>query len=74
VERSSLEPPFTVKGARVELHVKGRAVPEWKVENGSAGPLPESPVASHEPEEKLTLVPYGAAKLRVTAFPQLAKA
>ena len=74
VERSSLEPPFTVKGARVELHVKGRAVPEWKVENGSAGPLPESPVASHEPEEKLTLVPYGAAKLRITAFPQLAKA
>ena len=74
VERASAEPPFTVKGTRVELHVRGRAVPEWKVENGSAGPLPESPVASHEPEEKLTLVPYGAAKLRITAFPQLRKA
>jgi hypothetical protein len=28
-------------------------------------------VASSEAEETITLVPYAAAKLRITAFPQL---
>jgi hypothetical protein len=39
----------------------------------SAGPLPASPMKSSGPEETLTLIPYGAAKLRITAFPVIAK-
>jgi uncharacterized protein len=65
------EYPFGPEGAPIELHVKGRRIPDWKLVEGSAGPLPESPVQSSEPLETLTLIPYGAAKLRVTAFPQL---
>ena len=64
--------PFTPQGAPVELRIKGRRLPQWTLINGSAGPLPQSPVSSQEPEETLTLIPYGAAKLRVTAFPQVA--
>jgi hypothetical protein len=63
--------PFSPGGAPVELSVTARRVPEWVLVNGSAGPLPQSPVRSREPDELLTLIPYGAAKLRVTAFPRI---
>jgi hypothetical protein len=58
-------------GAPVELTVTGRRVPAWTLVEGSAGPLPQSPAASNLPDESLTLVPYGSAKLRVTAFPRI---
>ncbi|MFN7996320.1 MAG: glycoside hydrolase family 127 protein [Bryobacteraceae bacterium] len=63
--------PFSPEGAPVILRVKGRQVPEWKVVKGSAGPLPRSPVRSTQPVQTLELIPYGAAKLRITAFPRL---
>ena len=71
VEKKIGDFPFSSDGAPVELRIKGRRVPEWKLVDGSAGPLPMSPVSSHGAIEKLTLIPYGSAKLRITAFPQL---
>jgi len=55
------------------LMARGRRIPEWKLINGSAAPPPQSPVSSTEAVEPLTLIPYGAAKLRITAFPLLEK-
>ena len=72
VERPAVGPVFTRSGAPIELHLRGRRVPQWSEQEGSAGPLPQSPVQSAEPEEELVLLPYGAAKLRITAFPRLA--
>ncbi len=63
--------PFSESGAPVELSVRARLVPEWQVVDDTAGPLPKSPVKSLSPEETVTLVPYGAAKLRITAFPEI---
>jgi hypothetical protein len=65
---------FSLEHAPVELHAKGRRVPEWKMEpNGMIGELPESPVKSQEPLEDIVLIPMGCARLRVSAFPMLAE-
>ena len=65
------ESPFSLSEVPVKLQVKARKVPSWVAVDGVADPVPQSPVLSSEPEETITLVPYGAAKLRITAFPQL---
>ncbi len=62
--------PFTRRHAPVRLTVKARKLDQWRAEDGVADPLPQSPVASDQAEETITLIPYAAAKLRITAFPQ----
>jgi DUF1680 family protein len=64
------EAAFTARHAPVKLSVKARKLPDWRAEDGVANPVPQSPVLSDQPEETITLVPYAAAKLRITAFPQ----
>jgi DUF1680 family protein len=64
------EEPFTRRHAPVKLSVKARKLREWRAEDGAADPLPQSPVVADQPEETITLIPYAAAKLRITAFPQ----
>ena len=66
--------PFSLDGTPVELVLKARRLPSWQLEDDSAGPLPVSPVTSRLPEEPVNLIPYGAAKLRITAFPFLGPA
>jgi len=61
--------PFARKHAPVQLHVQARRVDAWRAGDGAADPLPESPVHIAESAQSLTLIPYAAAKLRVTAFP-----
>jgi DUF1680 family protein len=71
VERPVGAVPFAREAPAVEIEVVGRRVPEWQIEDGSAGTLPQSPVISREKDETLRLIPYGAARLRITAFPRL---
>src|SRR5579883_324722 len=63
--------PFTKEGAPVKLQVSARQLPSWMSVDNVANPVPESPVTSTQPEKQITLVPYAAAKLRVTAWPVL---
>ena len=63
--------PFALDAAPLELKAKAKRISNWKQEqNGLVGRLPEAPLADG-PEEEITLVPMGCARLRISAFPAL---
>ena len=70
-EKPMTKQPFSAETAPVEITAPARRLPAWQLVDDSAGPLPVSPVTSKRPDEMVTLVPYGAAKLRITAFPYM---
>lgn len=62
--------PFTLEGVPMEMTVKARKIPEWTLDRyGLCSVLQDSPAFSEQPEETVTLVPMGAARLRIAAFP-----
>lgn len=62
--------PFTPDSAPWEIIAEGKKIPGWTLDaHGLCGALPQSPVAAATPEEKITLIPMGAARLRISAFP-----
>jgi len=64
--------PFTPESVPVLIKAKGKKISEWKLdEYGLAGELKDLPKHSDEPEQAVELIPMGAARLRITAFPEL---
>ena len=62
--------PWTVDGATIEISAKARRIPNWQLQNDCfVGELQTSPVKSDQPEETITLIPLGAASLRICCFP-----
>lgn len=62
--------PFTISEVPISIEVKARQIPEWALDQYKlCGVLPDSPVRSNQPEVKVELVPMGAARLRISAFP-----
>ncbi|GAA1366615.1 RICIN domain-containing protein [Streptomyces beijiangensis] len=65
--------PFTLADAPVRITATARRIPEWLADNEHVvAPLQQSPARSTAAAETVTLVPMGAARLRITAFPTAA--
>lgn len=61
--------PFTQESCPIEIKATGRKVPSWKIdEYGLCHELPEANAPKGE-KESITLIPMGAARLRISAFP-----
>jgi len=64
--------PFEINAAPIELRTKAKRIPNWKMDHlGLVGKIEQSPIASDEPVETVTLVPMGAARLRISSFPTI---
>ncbi|HEX4646968.1 MAG TPA: beta-L-arabinofuranosidase domain-containing protein, partial [Verrucomicrobiae bacterium] len=62
--------PFTPESAPIELRAVARKIPAWQMDKlGLVGKLRDSPVKSGEKTETVTLIPMGAARLRISMFP-----
>ncbi|WP_236062342.1 RICIN domain-containing protein [Actinacidiphila acididurans] len=65
--------PFTQAGAPVAITAQAKAIPNWQGDTQDVvSTLQPSPVDSGEPTETVTLIPMGAAALRITSFPTIA--
>lgn len=63
--------PWNSQNTPIVIKTIAVKIPNWKLYNGSAGPLPYSieyglPVGK---KDSITLIPYGCTKLRITEFP-----
>jgi hypothetical protein len=62
--------PFTLQSVPLEFKAKGRLVPSWKMDQYDlCGVLPTEQAERSSQIDDITLVPMGAARLRISAFP-----
>ncbi|HOO56180.1 MAG TPA: glycoside hydrolase family 127 protein [bacterium] len=62
--------PFALNSVPIALKARGKIVQGWTLDKyGLVAPLQDSPVKSDAEIENLILVPMGAARLRISAFP-----
>ena len=62
--------PFTLQGVPLEVKATGRLVPSWGFdETGLTGVLPREDAPRAAEIDEITLVPMGAARLRISSFP-----
>jgi hypothetical protein len=69
VHKAVPDQPWSIAGAPLELSARARRVLVWRRYGGITGPLPWSPIRSREPDGRVTLIPYGSTKIRISAFP-----
>jgi uncharacterized protein len=67
-QRSVTGCPWDVGNSPIELRAPARPIASWKLPEKTNPALPEKPKGSGD-VEMVTLVPYGATRIRLTVFP-----
>ncbi len=63
--------PFTQANAPIVLTTSAQVIPGWQADSESVvTPLVTGPIATTTPVEQVSLIPMGAARLRISTFPQ----
>ena len=75
VKSAMPENPFEQDKTPIHLKIKAKKIQSWVLDaNGiHAAEPPLSPLLSNEPEEEITLVPFGTERIRLTYFPVIGK-
>lgn len=64
--------PFTADAVPVTIQAKAKRIPNWTLDrHGLVHEVIDGPVRSNEPVQEVSLIPMGAARLRVSAFPRI---
>ena len=62
--------PYTPDAVPIQIKARGKKIPSWTLDKyGLCSVLPAYPAKTNQPEEDITLIPMGAARLRISAFP-----
>jgi len=63
--------PFTPEDVPFVIKARGKKIPEWTLDQYKlVGELKDLPKTTGEKIEEIELIPMGAARIRITAFPQ----
>lgn len=66
--------PFSTSSVPIEIKTKGSKIPSWGIDRyGLVDVLPQYPAKFSPIVEDITLIPMGAARLRISAFPALTR-
>jgi hypothetical protein len=67
--------PFTPDAVPIIIQTKAKRIPEWTLDRyGLCAVLQDSPALSREVTETVSLIPMGAARLRISSFPLIGNA
>jgi len=64
--------PWTPDSAPIEIKTRAKQIPNWKLPKDLTCPeLQPSPIKSDQPEEEITMIPLGCARLRMSVLPTI---
>ena len=71
VDEAIADQPWTYDTAPIEIRAHAKRISQWSLGNETVGLLQPSPARSGEPQEEITLIPLGCARLRIACFPTI---